>query len=355
MKKLLPIFIIIIFANCTNKNLNKNEIHFTRTDFKSDTSLKGEIIEFNKPNLPYKFTIIRDTLIFVTNLKADPYYIEIYSLNSKNIITRLARRGRGPNEFLSCDLIYRTNNDDYICLFDITTKIVTKYNIDSILLKGITYSPQQIKLPGFTKTVAFLGSDTIIGYNFFYFDNLGITNKANSLFKLRTDKDLRNKISDIGNKYFTANVSGGDIIASPVDDKIWLVNHYKDQIDFFNEKLELINSIIGPDLMSPEFIVKDNKVSFKDRKYYRAYYPVFFTNNAVFIIYLGANGIPNNQEFRKPVEIFKLSWGGELLCRYQLDRFIYSISLDSNEKFLYGTTDNPLIDEYPQIVRYTLK
>ena len=52
-------------------------------------------------------------------------------------------------------------------------------------------------------------------------------------------------------------------------------------------------------------------------------------------------------------EIYKLSWEGELLCRYILDSYVYAFSMDSEGKYFYCTVkENRQLD--PKFVYYEL-
>ncbi|WP_442795907.1 BF3164 family lipoprotein [Pelobium manganitolerans] len=337
MKKLV-IFIVMSFAGIIACNDNSKTVSFKRTDFHRTVSLTGTKIAFDTLLNPMSYAVIRDSFLFVTNWDGYPFFIEVYKLGSKRLVTKIAKKGRGPNEFLSCSLICRDPEDDFFLVRDIIKQTVTKYNIDSVIMKGENYKPRQISLPRYTKDVAFLDSKNLIGYNFYYLKSEKISNDVTPIFKIRAGKQLNERIDSTKMKFFTANVSGADILVSPLNDYIWCVNHYEDKIDVFNKELLFIKSMVGPDGIKPLYISNDdNRISFK-HAYYRAYYSGVYTKKAVYLLYLGVNGIPNNLPFEKPVEVFKFNWSGKLLANYKLDKYIYDITIDKNEKYLYGTS-----------------
>ena len=358
--KLYLIFGLLSSCNFSAKNDSEDGKFFVRDNFKSTTKLTGQVMNFNASLHPLNYTIIKDTLLFVTNWEGKPFYVEVYNLKSMQNICSIARRGKGPNEFLSCDLNYRTNDTNYFYIYDIVKQCVAKFDIDSVLAKGELYAPQQIKLPRYTNDVAFADQEEIIGYNNSYFEKGKLTNNVKQIFTLSEARNANDSIVDVAHfkylsanvKYFSANVSGGYILVAPSEDKIWVVNRYTDKIDIYNKRLEFSKSLVGPDIIKPEYKIHDNQISFKG-KYYRAYMSGFFTKAAVYLIYIGVDGVPNDKNYRKPVEIFKFSWAGELLYRYELDKYLFTISIDKDEKRLYGTHFNSP-REYPQLIRYDL-
>lgn len=311
------------------------------------------MISFNASLKPLNYTIIKDTLLFVTNWEGTPFYIEVYNLKSMQNICNIARRGKGPNEFLSCDLNYRTNDTNYFYVYDIVKQCVAKFDIDSVLARGALYAPKQIPLPRYTKDVAFAEQEEIIGYNNFYFENGTLTNNVAQIFTLKEARNANDSIFNVLQpKYFSANVSGGYIFVAPSEDMIWVVNRYTDRIDIYNKRLVFLKLLVGPDIIKPEYKIRDNQISFRGR-YYIAYLSGFFTKDAVYLIYIGVDGVPQDENYRKPVEIFKFSWAGELLYRYELDKYLFTISIDKHGKYLYGTYFKSPSD-YPELIRYEL-
>lgn len=72
----------------------------------------------------------------------------------------------------------------------------------------------------------------------------------------------------------------------------------------------------------------------------------------IYIIYEGNENF--NPDALSPVEVFKLDFDGNLLCNYKLDRHISTVSVDSEEKYLYGTSRSSITGE-GTLVRYNLK
>jgi len=351
----LPYYFVIpfLFYGCLRNPGEENIVFFTRADFKDTEFLKADTFIFHEPLNPFSYLILKDTLILVTNLSHPEHFVEVYDLNTKKFICATAKKGRGPGEFLSCQ-VYYNNNDNYFSIIDIVAKSWGKFNIDSLINYKNYYMPEKFNLPDFVKEVAELDSISFIGYNMWYIDNRKYFNNTEKLiiWNKRSKPLLKNNSTE---KFFEViNITGAYVVVSPNKDKIILPYLYDDKIEFYDNKLNIIKVLKGPDNFNVEFDEYGRKVVFKDGKYYRAFFPFYFARNAFYIIYIGANGLKSDENYRKPVEVFKISWEGELLKRYQLDNYIFNISLDSKEENIYGTHwkkfGNP-----PILLKYCIK
>lgn len=360
MNKSILLLIWLVWS-CAPRKEEKIAIHdFTRDDFKINLELNGEIVQLDTFNntLEYKHHLVRDSLLFVLNVKANPFFIEIYNLNIQEVIHKMARRGEGPNEYFACDLIRRYYADNTFLLYDVVKKSAVLYDIDSVLLYKEAYTPKMsMRLPQCTKDISLLNSDTLIGNNFYHFSNENLKNDVPPFFLLNVhNKDIK-QITDVDDRksgiYFTANVAGGYILVSPLSEYIWLANRYKDEIDIYSDQMDFVRTLRGPDKIQPEYKVnEDNMITFSGG-YYRGYFgsPIF-SDNAVYLPYIGIT--KENPDRYQPVEVFKFDWNGNPVAHYQLDRFIYSISIDSQEEYLYGTS-NVGFGEEVKLVKYSLK
>ena len=250
----IVIVVLVVSCNLSNENdLLKEEPSFKRENFKTNSILKGEVIDFDAGLAPRVFNVIQDTLVVVENYYPSPYYYNIYNLNSEQHIMGLAKKGRGPYEFLSCKFMYRSNEQDFFSIHDISSQTVTKYDIDSLITFKENYIAKRFKLPGVVKDYVFLTSDSIIAYNHYYFNSGNIQNEARPLLAI----DLKNPLSDDvyinQSKYFAFNASGAYVLYSEKNDFIWLVHHYEDKIEIFNKNLDLINRLVGPDNIKPKY------------------------------------------------------------------------------------------------------
>ena len=211
-------------------------------------------------------------------------------------------------------------------------------------------------MPSEAATVNQLNENQLVIYNSLYIENEQISNNVNEIKLIKIAEEFTKSKSSRNEKYYPPNVNGGYILTSPDESKIFVTDFHDDRINIYNNKLKLIKSLKGPDLFQIEYQIRNKgHVSFKKDEYYRAYYPSYYNEKHVYLLYVGANGISSKMKAldKKPVELFKLDWNGNLLHHYKLDKFLLNISIDSKEKKLYGTTwssDGTM----PQLVRYNL-
>ncbi len=345
------LIVLIVLTSCSGNE--KRVGGFSRYDFKDSVSIKGEPIGFNPNPDGVLYYVLRDTLLFVNTMHGNPYYMEVYGLNSGKEIYKFARRGNGPNEFLGCYLRYSSNEDSLLYLFDIVTKKATSYNIDSLMKMKDKYVPRQIQLPDYLNNIGYYDKNELIGYNFYHFESPEFKNDAECLVKVRNIKNGRSGVQSKESRYFTANVSWCGLFKSPVNNQIWVADYYKDKIDIYDDRLMKVKTLSGPDQINPQYTVRENNhVSFSNHKQYSGYYSGFYNKRSIYLLYQGVNGIPGNQDYHKPVEVFKFSWNGDLVCRYQLDRWVNTITIDSKEKYIYGSAEG--VDGMGQLVRFRM-
>jgi len=355
VREFLYYFIIsFLFYGCLRTPHEEDIEFFTRNDFKETEYLEADTVTFQEPLNPMSYLILKDTLILVTNLSHPEHFVEIYDLNRREIICAAVKTGRGPGEFLSCE-VYYNNNENHFSVLDIVAKSWAKYNIDSLIFLKESYMPEKFKIPDFIKNVSELDSATFIGYNIWYLDNRKYFNNTEKLFIWGKNSEFYLNVDNTEKFYDVLNLTGAYIIVSPLKDKIVLPYYYDDKIEFYDNKGDILKVLKGPDNFKVEFSESNDKhIVVKDRKYYRAFYPFYYVKEGFYIIYLGANGLKSGENFRKPVEVFKISWEGELLRRYQLDNYIFNISLDSKQENIYGTHIKKYGDA-PVLLKYRLK
>lgn len=359
MKNLIVIIIVLLLYSCTSKNRSSNndnntkQIELSRLDFPDSTKLIGQNIKFDSLISPYSFYVLRDSLLLVEYMDANPFYMELFNLNTQNRIAGLMRRGKGPYEALSASFtsnIYNYSNSNEIWTYDIVMKRVSGFNIDSLLHNKESYFPKQIDLPRYSLEFSKMNDSCFICFNSYYINDRKFNNKVDEIFRYKPSNE---ESVELTGKYFTFNVTGGYVLIAPQDDRILIPHFYEDRISIYNKELELIKILTGPDMIEPQYRLKgENHVSFIPRKEYRGYYPSCHTNNSIYIIYVGLNGIDSAINFRRPVEVFKFDWDGNPVKRYIMDRYIYDISISSDEKVLYGTYYDSVGE--PKLVSYIL-
>lgn len=325
--------------------------------------IQGDTINLSLSNKVLDYTIIQDTIALVNYWNNnDQYLVDIYNIKDKKVIASIAKNGAEDGNFLSTSVQYRNTSNNYFLIYDVTKKIVTSYAIDS-LLKSKNYIPSSFSLPSFSKDVGLYGNDSLVLFNSYYLeiDNKPLNKKSDSplvfLNKKNANKDNALKLDKYYTpEYFTPNVSGATILVNPNNKDIWLVDDTFDKISIYNNKGILRKEIKGDGLNSLSYAVleSDNAVFIKDRKYYRSYYPSVSTQNHVYLLYIGVQGIDlNNTSVERPCYILKMDWDGNLKNVYKTNEYLYQISISNDEKILYGTSVDKF-GESASLIKYNL-
>lgn len=353
INKITILFLSVLIISCTANDDNVK--YFSRSDFKNHITLKSETIGLDSvvyKGTPINFTLINDSILFVLQYNGNPFFLQIFNLNNFEVIANLARHGNGPNEYLSCRLKIKSSNSDYFYIHDIVKQTASKYHIDSLLLLNEKYMPEKVSLPRFTSDFLFI-NDSIWGYNNFYFNDKKIYNDVNALYKMHKNDSTENLI-DINNvNYFTANVSDANIYFSPKSDYLWVVDRFKDKFDIYDRNLNISKTLIGPDIIQPEYeIRKENHVSFKNT--YNSYlYYGFGTDSHIFLLYYKVDGESSNYS-PDSTEIFQFTWDGELVNYYTIDKLVMRITYDENKKVFYASyAQHWFISEITKLIKLT--
>ena len=360
MKKVLIILLIIFVAvSCTQQKSSFDRVVFSREDFGNQIYLDNpyEIVIDSLLN-PANFIVMNDSVLVVGNQDNCEYLLEIYSLNTRQLLARFITKGSGPNEMSACAVNIHSNASAEFHLQDINTKLYYTVNLDSILknnrlqiLSKFKYSSDILS----TMDLCLLDSVRYIGYNMWYLNSDKYDNHISSpLHVYMKNEESKKGINEYD--YFVASVNGAYCFKNPVTNHIWAADMHSDIIRIYDDSLNQIRSIEGPDNFKPQYIQKQsnapiNFVVFADDFDYRTYSDYFVTDKYIYLVYEG------NKYFDikdlKPVEIFKLDFDGNLICNYKFDRYVYSISVDKSERYLYCASRKSVM-EPPIILKYTL-
>jgi len=94
MKQLIfTIFVLVLFSQCRN-----SETVFFST-FRNEETLIGKPLDWVDNNKALDFFIL-DSLLLIAD-DANEFYISIYDLNRKQLLCKLFRKGKGPNELFN--------------------------------------------------------------------------------------------------------------------------------------------------------------------------------------------------------------------------------------------------------------
>jgi hypothetical protein len=204
-----------------------------------------------------------------------------------------------------------------------------------------------------------INDERYIGYNMWYLDDPAYNNnvEALSLYPITREAPAPYDLSDYS--YFVAPVNDAHIYVNASDKEIWLLDGHKDKITIYDDSLRIRRTLVGPDHYEPTYNSQQANIpmpfiNFPEDKYYGAYLGYTVTDRHIYTIYQGINGGKYDMENLPPVEVFKFDKKGNPITRYQLDRYVYTISVDSREKYMYATSRYSA-GESATLVKYQLK
>jgi len=361
---LIAIFFLVISCSTKSDYLTSPEKvrMFTRDDFDTLKQPQAEIIPFDKSLNPRSYRILRDSILIVELLKSSSldYWMEVYRFPTMELLGKILPRGKGPGEFMTVEIKYQSCKDEFI-IHDIVKNEMAIFNLDSVLLHFDDYTPNQISISQDIGNFAKLNDSIFIGYNTLFLNDSDYTNSVDELFFFKRNG---NPISYKGMEdfdFFTSNVSRGDILIGPDSHEIFVANTYVDIINIYDQNLNILRQLHGPDQIFPKYKIIQNKMVVFDEKTIETYKYSWYTENYIYLLYNGSNKEKNDVEnsfplehLYSPMELFKLNWNGELLTHYELDRYLFEISIDCKEEYLYGTHWKKYGEEYPKLIRYEL-
>lgn len=358
MKKIFLLNLIMLGYSCSSSNKDEKISTFDRKDIPEIISLsQPDTIQIEEALDPLEFFLVKDSLIVISNKNASSTYKSgVYSLNNRKLIKEIAPKGNGPKEFISCTLDIRENNSDIFYIEDVIQNKYWKCSMDSILsgsdylLENFRYSREVIRLCPL--------DSSYIGYNFWYINHTKYDNKIPQLNRYSKNVNSIKRTEDTNYNYFVANVTGGYVFMNQSKKCIWVTDFFDDRIYIYDDSLKLSKCIWGPDHIEPQLISINknnyNYIFFEKGTSYRGYLAYTTTEKHIYLVYEGTNGTPYRTTDLQPVEVFKFDWDGNLLSTYKLDKYIYTISVDSHEEFLYGTSCNSYEGEVT-FIKYPLK
>lgn len=333
---------LIVASSCSSFRAEQSDVKLTKDVFdKNQKVLKSENIQLNDSLCdPTCFYVLRDTLALVINQPQCEYIMEFYSLKSRRLIARIAPVGQGPDELTSSCSLVEKENDSILYIRDRNS--CYKLSIDSMLKYKRLMPLSKFKLSPDVHNyceICMLGDTKYIAYNIWYLDSSEYNNKVPKLKIYDIHDNKGHNVGDL--PYFVASVNGAHLFRVNQTGQIWAADIHRDKIEIINDSLRTVKKIEGPDFYVPRYKRVDSNapikfITFKNDKEIRAYSNFAVTSQHVYLVYEENDCFDG--EHLKPVKIAKFDLKGNFICSYRTDRYIYSISVDKDEKYLYGAT-----------------
>lgn len=347
MNKLLSLLLLLsLLISCSTKNEYLNSEKLNLNDFKIRKNLNGNIIDFDSLVMRPSDLLVIDSLL-ITIEPAEKRLFHIYNLNTKKKIANVIDRGQGPNDMIMPK--FMEANDNIISIADMATSTIYKYYISDFIKTGNPPVPFKI-----TKLGEMINTD-VENFN----DNI-VCSTYSDEFQLSVFDQEGNKIKDIieypQSTLNYTNIEKRDAFymnfITNQSDRIILCYYLTDLIEVYDQQANLYKRIHGPDHFFSYFkeyrdgeISSSTSVKGLNRD---AYFSPENAGDEFMVLYNGGYiDDPDHSVYCN--KLFSFNWDGEPNIIYMLDDPIFSFTVNSKEKKIYGISSTP---EY-HIVEYT--
>ena len=332
------ITIALVFSSCINDKRYFVDAETFKTSDLEIIKLAGTIIEFNDTIWNPVGIDVKDTLLFLKNHLTE-YVYDVYNLNNNEKINECLTIGQGPDEFIYP--IIAQSMDTGVWIFDRGKARLKEYLVSDLLSKRHPVSIKDISLRNnASENVAVLPNGNIVASvnllpagGFDLYDSKGIFLDSIGKFPEFTSGTLSatEKVLFFRSK-FTTNLIN----------RIFVSYLHTDLIEIYDYEGNLIKRIHGPHqyqlvmtLHSGGGVSGASTVRGQTRACYTS--PVH-AGNEVFVLYCGELWEEYQERFFK---IIVFDWDGKPLRMYELDTHLFTFTVDSEHKIIYGITNSP--------------
>lgn len=362
---LIYIFLVLIISSCNNRNTREFE----------EKNLVSEIfIIDDELTAPSGLVNTRDGLL-VRNSDIADTIVEYFDNNGK-FISKFIKKGSGPNELLRSKNVQYNEYDNSIYICDSKRNLIYKIslsnndvnpNMELVQSLGHTEGENVIDVNNekvlITGNIGVLNSGKIVATNgtqsgmIGIFDNEG--NVENVIVPYPSKSLVDEKLTDWAN----INLYYPWLRVSPNGKFAVSMYHTADIRIFMNDTSDSIDYKVFKDAYPNDIFIIESGDSFvqgamtKKSKTYTL--DVTLSNNHAYQLYLGES----DEDYRES-EYYKdtkksgsnvvnvYDKNGRLSAKLNLDKYVESISVDPEEKYLYAITESS--EEGYTILRYEL-
>lgn len=332
--KIIQLLILSVYlVSCTqNKGEVKDAVLFTYKDFAPSIKLKGEILPTENLWKPIRI-YYTDSVLATVDMSRD-YFVQIYNKENLNLIAENVPRGIGPNERLNCWTLQI--NSDYIWTFDIQTQKMTAYSKDSFLSNTNVLPDKTVTIDDAPVGMVSLSNKTFVASCLADDKSLlslyDYNGKRNNALKPPYPQFKIENVSNIREKRLFEN----RIQYNEENNKIVVFYVYTDIIEIYDENLNLLSRIQGPDHFTPELGIRDNFIHTIKGQTKFAYSLGCLTSTEIWALYYG---VSPEKEMELPTQIFVFDYNGKPLRSYNLEYPISTFCIDDNNNILYGLSE----------------
>ncbi len=340
---------MILTTGTLSCNGNKENGSITRDDFAVVKTMSNPEKIMLDPGVeitdPISCYLMHDSLLLVGNQVTCNSFADLYSAGSGKLLAKLALKGRGPGEFLgftpvvpsgSSNEFYATDGRNWYTIDALKTFADRKLHVSNSFMYAVSGNIHPFM------NIVRTGDSSFVAYDIRYSAKPRLNpDNIPALQTYSTDRNRNTQEQNTGTPaFFNGPVNGAVVFRVPETGEIWMADNHTDAITIYNESLDVIKTVNGPDFLKPEYSVNEvngiSMVTFGDKQY-GAYTEYTLANGRIYLIYNCVNGMNLNEYENNDFpasEIFVFDTDGNPLERYELDRYIYTLSVSSDGKTL---------------------
>lgn len=320
-------------------------------DFEKSVTLNHKVLETSDELILSSLNLLEviGSNLVVVDMKADKEMITLVDLKTDEIYM-LGRKGRGPGELGMPMRLHKSQIDGSFEIYDMLTKKVLTYNLDSCIKSPSNYIPDFRDVnKGFFE--ATLVEDVVFGTGFFE-NGVLVKELGNDSLKhyLRYPEDENGYSEYVKSMAYQTMLQFNHQKHSLL---LYRFNHgYLSFVNLFgNDSISLTNEYI---INMPQYFdnsegggtgvrfSRDNKFGFKH---------VTYSDDYVYCLYVGRTPEDYNNKYAYANRIWKFDWEGNPIKEYVLDVDVSCLAVDHNNQNIYAIRVGPKVD----IVKFELK
>lgn len=340
MKKIhfIVLLFVISIASCNSKKEKyEHATTFTYHDFSAKKDLKATKLEFDSLiMLPMDLLAFDSVLITIESGKEKIFHV--YNIKKGTHINACIRRGQGPEDMLQPE--FMNSDGKYLRIIDLATSTVYEYDKEDFITNPQPKPMNRIKLEKQIFLTAQQIKDKIMGCSYagdkrlYVFDLNG--KEINSIIDYPPTTIPQSEIEKRDAYYMK-------FISNEID-RIALCYYMTDLIEIYDLEGALLKRLHGPEQFFSRF------KEYHDGKYIGAspekglnrdaYMCPRNAGDEFFVLFNGGYiDEPNHTTSCK--KLFSFTWDGIPNKMYNLDDPIFSFSVDSKNKKIYGISETP--------------
>jgi TolB-like 6-blade propeller-like len=347
---LINFYIAILFlASCSSDNST------TFNKFPSTKIITGKRIEIDQNILLRSNRIfLADSILIVLEGKNEKY-LYLFNVNNTKLIGTGGIKGQGPGELISPWLLIESNKKNSFCVYDMTTKRLNYFNIDSIR-NNLNYRPNEYinfsPESGSCNFPAWISDSVLVSPGIFSSGRLAFIDLNGKLLKRSGKVPDKKSHKGVSNE-FVLQAYQSVLTINPNTKDIAVCSRYADRIELYDSIGTERRIITGPQGFIPKYRIgkaMGSAVLIQDKKIRFGYIDVVSDEKYIYALFSGRTRLELQGKANYGNFIFKFDWDGNPITMFELDSLLLSITIDKKNKIIYGITN----DKNVKIISYKL-